>query len=500
MTAFYNNIVVFLVALVLCAYSWIFGGTMGPMLIPVMPWLALLVLEGLLCFPQKHSAETTFEARTRVWSRLKKDPLTWVILSFIIYLSIPFANKGLCEICDNPLIAAGAKAAPPLPFLPFCVNRTDHLGVFLWFVPTLVSVLAVKHALLKEGKRMLVHIVVWNGFLLAILGAVQSATGAKGPLWTDFGYGDTYFFSTFGYTNMAGDFFTTVFALGFGLWRRQLDDIEAELKQEGRDKLKQSHTFFWKKHYLLIPTVIAYFAAINTLSRASIMLVTLIALVMFVHTATCMLKKMSRARRFKAGVVGAFGLALIVVFGIFAMPEDVQREVDTINTSAVLNRMTGKGQYHVRVATAIWKKHALFGVGGWGYCHFCIPEMTDKELPCLQTVGGINVHNDYLQFLVEHGAVGACFLLAIIVLIVMPIARQWGDLLKAARFMSPKQRPPLPLQVFVLPAPVFAILLAAVATLIHAFGDCPLRSPAILSMLFVSLASMRGFMPTTRHV
>ena len=499
MTAFYNNIAVFEVAIAVCAYSWIFGGTMGPMLVPVMPWLALLMLEALLCFPQKHSMETTFEARTRVWSRLKKDPLTWTVLAFFLYLALPFLNKGLCEVCDYPLIASGANPRPPAPFLPFCVNRMDQLGIVMWFVPTLIAVLTVKHALLKTGKRLLLQIIVWNGFLLAILGAVQSATGAKGPLWTDLGPGGDYFFSTFGYPNMAGDFFTTIFALGFGLWRRQLDDIEALLKEEGRDKLKQSHTFFWKKHYLLIPTGVAYFAAINTLSRASIMLVTLIALVMFVHTATCMLKKMSRARRFKAGVIGAFGLALIVLFGIFAMPEDIQREVDTINTGEVLNRMTGKGQYHVRVATAIWRKHPLFGVGGWGYRHFCIPEMSDKELQCLQTLGGINVHNDHLQVLVEHGIVGMGFLVAIVVMLLLPVTRQWGDLLKAARFLQPKQRPPMPLQVFVLPAPVFAIMLASIATLVHGFGDCPLRSPAILSVFFVSLAAMRGFMPTTRQ-
>jgi hypothetical protein len=37
--------------------------------------------------------------------------------------------------------------------------------------------------------------------------------------------------------------------------------------------------------------------------------------------------------------------------------------------------------------------------------------------------------------------------------------------------------------------------MAAVATLIHAFGDCPLRSPAILSLFLVSLATIDGFLP-----
>ena len=42
---------------------------------------------------------------------------------------------------------------------------------------------------------------------------------------------------------------------------------------------------------------------------------------------------------------------------------------------------------------------------------------------------------------------------------------------------------------------VFCIVMAAVATLIHAFGDCVLTSPAVLSLFIVSLATIDGFLP-----
>ena len=45
------------------------------------------------------------------------------------------------------------------------------------------------------------------------------------------------------------------------------------------------------------------------------------------------------------------------------------------------------------------------------------------------------------------------------------------------------------------PAPAFCILVAVTSTLIHSFGDCPLRSPAILTLFFVSLAAIPGFLP-----
>ena len=41
----------------------------------------------------------------------------------------------------------------------------------------------------------------------------------------------------------------------------------------------------------------------------------------------------------------------------------------------------------------------------------------------------------------------------------------------------------------------FTGLAGAVAIGVHAFGDCPLRSPAVLSLLFVSLAAVPGFLP-----
>ena len=67
------------------------------------------------------------------------------------------------------------------------------------------------------------------------------------------------------------------------------------------------------------------------------------------------------------------------------------------------------------------------------------------------------------------------------------------------RFTPVKDQPPQPVQLFVLPAPVFCILATAVATFIHGFGDCPLRSPAVLTLFFVSLACMDGFLPHVRR-
>lgn len=501
MSSFANNIAPLFVAVVVSTLGWLFGGTRGGLLLQVLPWLLAFLLEVLFVFPQRHFGETIYDARSRVWRALKRDPLTWVVFALLALLSVPFFNYGLCRSCDAALIAQGLSADPPVKFLPFCVDRLDHLNTVLWFAGALLTALIVRHALTAAGKRLAIEVVIWNGAVLALLGFVQQASGAPGPLWSTLhGLADGKvgeFFSTFGYPNMAGDYFTTLFCLSFGIWRLQYDEDVAERKASEALEAdrKLGGMAFWKRYYFLIPTVMFFFAALNTLSRASIMLVTSAATVAFFHTLISFISKMSKVRRFKVGFISLLVLGLIAFSAALFMPEDIQREVNTLNTEEVLNRMTGKRQYHVRVATELWKDYPVFGCGGWGYLHFCIYKMTPDELKELQMVGGINVHNDYLQLLAEHGTVGFGLLLVAVWLLLSPVAVGWRALARTAAFMKGRHRPPKPIQIFVLPAPVFFTLVAAVCSFIHGFGDCPFRSAAVSSLFFAMLAAMSGFMP-----
>jgi O-antigen ligase len=141
----------------------------------------------------------------------------------------------------------------------------------------------------------------------------------------------------------------------------------------------------------------------------------------------------------------------------------------------------------------------FFGCGGWGYRHFSLDKMSDSSFRRRQTVGGANVHNDYLQFIVEHGVVGFLLLFTVFAMFLWPVLRIWKAIIVSVRFMKPKDKPPRPVAIFALPASAFCVLLTVLATLAHAFGDCPLRSPAILSLFFVSMACVDGFLPRLRQ-
>lgn len=495
MSFLYDNVCTLAIAALGCMFAWLYGGTIASALMPAIPWLTVFLFEIMLCFPQRLRGETTYAARARVWTEVRRDPLTWTALAFLLLLSVPFVNTGLCPICDYAKIhIENMDPSPTIPFLPYCVNRMQHLNVFLWFAPALTAMLATKHALAKHGKRMLLSMFVWNGMFLSLLGVIQQVTGAEAPLWAKLPGRTAYFFSTFGYPNMGGDYFTTLFAISVALWRWNYQEATSKhAKEKSRRVSKHSH--FWRKYFMLVPALVFFFSALATLCRASIILVSLMLLVFFAHSLVSMMRHVSQAKRFKTIVISVSAMLGLVACSFLFMPESLQREIDTLDTTAVLDRVTGRGQYHVRVAGEVWKDNFLFGCGGWGYRHFCIPKMTADELKQQQKIGGINVHNDYLQFLAEHGAVGFGLLFAIVFMLLKDVCRKWRVLVYDTRFVSRKQLPPKPVVLFVLPAGAFCILVSVVATLVHAFGDCPLRSPAVLTLFFVSLAAIDGFMP-----
>ena len=163
-----NNAAVIAVAAIVSLMGWMFGGTRGELLIPIVPWLFVLMLEVIVCFPQRHSYETTYEARERIWHDMKRDPLVWTAIGFLLLLLIPFVNTGLCLICDRAAIRAGADSAPPIPLLPFCVSRLDHLNVVLWFALALPVMVAVKHSLVRRGKRLVLSLIVADSEFLKV--------------------------------------------------------------------------------------------------------------------------------------------------------------------------------------------------------------------------------------------------------------------------------------------------------------------------------------------
>ncbi|MGN0847833.1 MAG: O-antigen ligase family protein [Kiritimatiellia bacterium] len=501
----FKNLAVILVFLTMAACTWLNGGLRVDSLVPTLPWMLAFLFEGMLFFPQRRPYEDVVSARRRVWRGLRGDPLLYFTLAFLLVLAIPLVNRGLCPSCDYPLImklsvqtglSAEDVAKPPVPFAPFCVNIQEQFNVLLWFLPALTGALAARHALSRQGKRMLMEMMVWNAAALAVLGFIQQGSGAEFPYWGK-APAKVHFFSVFAYPNMGGAFFVMAFAFAVGLWQHRVQEVAALPRLDKANSLKEQTLHRWlRAHYPLVAVALIFFGVLCTLCRAALMLVFSLAALAFVYYVVSLLfSRHERARRVRhAAFALGGGLFFLLIVFVFA-PPDMGKELGTIDSVGVLDRVSGKAQYHTRVATEIFKDYPFFGVGGWGYKHFTLSYLKDEELSQLQKTGGANVHNDYLQFLCEHGAVGMLLLLGIFLLLAYPVCRDWCRLYRAARFMKAGAAPPPPRAIYCLPAGAFWILLGDVALIIHACGDCPMRSASVLSMFFVSLACAEGYIP-----
>ena len=531
MDVFFRSVPALLIFPTLAALAWIRGGTHGDLLVPTVPWLLALVFEALICFPQRHYGEDAVQARQRCWRRMGRDPVFFLTLLFlVVVLGVPFLNKGLCPTCDYgtilanltpeefgqmPDILADKAPNPPIPFAPFCMNLRHHFEVLMWFLPALTAMLAARHALLRHGKRLLVEMLVWNAAALAVFGFVQRATGAKFVMMWDQGEYDALvrsiraasgisyaapdpdFFATFGYPNMGGSFFMLAFALSLGVWMTHVRDVEAERPPEKAEVTRQRRLLrFLRAHYMLLPAMLNFLAALFTYSRMAIITSLVIAvLAFFYYILRMLLARVDRARQVKRAAFSFVGAVLLLVAGVVFAPQNVFEEIGKTDTNEAFDRLTGKKDYHAKAAVRLIRKYPLFGCGGWGYKHLCINQMEKEDLDKVKALGTANIHNDYLQFLCEHGVVGLGCLIGIFFCLIVPLFRDWGRLYRAARFLSPENAPASPRAIYCISPGIFWILVGCFAVALHAVFDAPLRSGAVLGLFFTALACADGYLP-----
>ena len=481
---------IFILAL---AFSWIHGGTRPDLLFPVIPWLSLFVLSMLMVFPQARRSETLPEAQLRVWRSFFRDPLLYLAIIQLVLLVIPLFNVAGVPSVD-PSTGQWVNPKPPFPSLPFCCNLGEHASLLLWFPPVMIATLAVRHGLLKRGKRILLELLCWNGAALALFGFLQRATGATSVFWGKEIFGT--FFSTFGYPNIAGALFTLLFALSMGLWFTEIFKSMIGPTVEEVDPLAEEEVSGYRKNRMAIPALLCFAASLATYSRAAILLTLGLLLFLGGYMLIGCWQKSLPAQRIKIGLSSLAALFVVVMGVTVLAPDDMKREISTLSMEAITDRLSGRAQYHARVAGDIFKDYPVFGVGGWGYPHYQLQYMTPEEIKGAQIVGGINVHNDSLQFLAEQGSVGFALILATLLAVVLPMVKVIAGQAREAKLTA--RAVPSPSWIYTQPPVTVAAFAGCAATVVHSFGDLPFRDPAVLLTWFLAFACLPGFTPKVR--
>jgi O-Antigen ligase len=256
---------------------------------------------------------------------------------------------------------------------------------------------------------------------------------------------------------------------------------------------------FWRVHRMLLPTLLCFAGAIATLSRAGIILCFLLFVFFVIYGLSYIWKRIELGVRISIlSFITALIFSLVVLF--FALKlEGLKRELSTITWKAVVERVTGSGQYHVRVAKEIVKDYPVFGVGGFGYPVYQRLYMTPEESKGKQMIGGSNVHNDMFQFLAEHGVVGFGLMMAFALGVVIPL---FMDVLRYCRLKPTGDVTSGSLLrthwFYRLPPVVVAVFAGTTATVLHSFGDLPFRSPAVLVVWLLAFVCATGWLPVMK--
>jgi O-antigen ligase len=456
MTKFYRYFVVYHVAALVIYTSWAFAGTRIAWLWPIF-WLSLGVIEAMALLPSVRAGETLDDARGRMARTLLFDPLLAISVALVLFLAFQSFNgpRALVHLGEN---LGWRMGPPPLSGFPSSVVTWEAVQLLAWFPPALIAALAVRHAMDAAGRRLLLRILIWNAAALALSGCVQMALGCRAI------YGvipiQAQFFSSFGYPNHAGAFFTFMLVVAGGFWLYERED-----EVPGADRL-------------LCAVFLLYCAAVLCLCRTSILMGTAVLLVGGAFAITRIWRRLDLGTRVMVAGLSVL-LPLLGVLSFFVLPGNpIRRELTGLTVVRLFKEVYERAfELLVPAAIAIWRDNPVFGVGGWGFRHFVPLYLTPEQYKKL-FVGAANVHNDSVNFLVEHGIVGTALLLLAGVALLVPLLR---------RVPPPPLRHLYPLCGS---AGLFRwFVLCALALVVgHSLIDLPFRCPAVIQAVLLSLA------------
>jgi O-antigen ligase len=338
---------------------------------------------------------------------------------------------------------------------------------------------------------MLFEAICWIGVSLSLLGFVQLASGTKALLWLK--PLNTYFFSTFGYTNLAGAYFTMMAALSFGLWMQHLGEKKQMILFPTIEHAEEMSVL--SANRMLLAFIVNVAGAVASVSRAAILFCSALMMVLVLYGFCFVWRRVTKPMKwlFSASVLGVFvtAIALIISFPV----KNIQHEAEGISTSAVLERVTGVGGQNSRVAMEILVKYPIFGVGGRHYALYR-PLFWKGDYAKTLDCPCANAHNDIYQFMAEYGIVGFGLMVALLAVLVGSIIYAVLRMMFAQRLaisMAIRDKGSAPF--YRIPPPAMVVLVATVILIAHAYGDVVMRTPAILLIWLLALTSVSGWFP-----
>lgn len=416
------------------------------------PWHGpLWVLTGALLLV---STAAVIQASPERRRRILRDPLVYIWILLTLLLLLQWLNTG-GVLYVNLFTGDYAYTAPRWRGWPFSIDAPLSCQQLAWFIPAGLLLFDLRHLLSRASIKWLLHALLLNAALLALFGLLQIALG-----WTRMFDlidipGNPHLLATFDYPNHAGTFFYLFFALSIGLL---IDALE-------------KHKSLFHRIIPALLTLLFGITAMASLSRFAVLAVLGLALVgLGVWT-------LLQHRRFSVGswinlVLFSGVIGILLVIGLLNIGNGaVLRELteETAPDEGLAATYQENRGFQIPPALEMVKDYPWFGVGGWGYRRYLRVYLSDAEYQHYLSTGRANVHCDPVQFLAEHGIVGAGLMTAGLAVLLWP----WWKL-RRWRFRG------LP----------WMMLAGTGAVMVHSLIDLPFRCPAVLWHVLLLLAAM----------
>ena len=409
--------------------------------------------------------------RSAAWRAASRDPVFWLGLAFLGFLSLQWMNAGREQYFDVGY-QRWMYTAPPWPGWPSAYSRADALQMLTWFFPAWTIAVAIRSRIMdSHGLRRLLMFIVCNAGALAIFGLVQFASGTRAIYWTH--PLSSHFFASFAYGNHAAPYFVLTGALAAGLlYREVFDSRSSHADTPSASRLRHPG----RVAVLALALLLCLVGANLGFSRAGVILAWMLGFFVAGFGAALGWRVLKPAGRvnFIALTLAVTGSLFFVVAGVgekgiqseftlhVAEPDEVRTLWERVDLEL------GWRPRFAWAAVSIWREHPWFGAGGWGYKYRIADHVPESLWKHLQARGWANVHFDFLQFLAEFGVVGFGLLL--------------GALGVMAREMCPRRRACGALGLMGLVGLSLVVVFSVI--------DLPFRCPAILYTWVALLAAL----------
>ena len=467
--------VTLLIALTVICVSWIHGGTRMDHL-GMLPWLAFATLAATLVVPQRKRGEPHADAQARVLRSILRDPLAYAFVLLLLLMWAQNLNSPryvLQEVIEGqPFVFE----PPPLKIPVWSVFSYLSYEVLLWFTMAFSVAIGARHGMLKAARRKMLVFCCWNGAALSAFGIAQQWVTPRLPEAFRGMYFMTpmraHYFASFGYQNHAGQFFLFLFVLSAALY---LQRVETE---EGPP---------WKTGLLIVPVALNFAGAILAVSRASILMAVGALAVLGAYAFIRLWPMLEWGARIKIVVLAALVAGVAAAWYVLTPGNIVEAELRGTDKAAIFERVFDN--YQVPTAFRIWDDHRVFGAGGWGYRFFMFNYLPAEMWNRARSVGQTNVHNDFAQYLAEHGVVGVAALLLILLAL----------LFTSAKHLCLYQTPEYNWKFFLFRFPFVPLLAlaAAVFMILDSLVDIPFRSPPCVAMFILALTCAPAYSPAS---